>query len=174
MTDPLPPEPSPPAQEAAQQLSAPLSKQPREFPVVVVVAAVVFASIAAALIFLARRPGPPPPPPPTQEAYDYLSQLSIFDIRLSVADNLLGHEMVYVDASILNNGQKTVTALRLRVYFYDYSGKLVLREEQDVIAAASPPLAAGERREFQLRFDTLPRSWNKQPPQFQLVSLQFQ
>jgi hypothetical protein len=93
---------------------------------------------------------------------------------MSAEENMLGHDLVAVDAKITNTGDRVVTTLRLRLYFYDYAGKLALRDEQDVITPSSPPLYAGETRDFQLRFDTLPSNWNVQPPQFQLVSLQLQ
>ena len=165
-------------ESAPAQPPALKNKEPKEFPVALAAGAAFLAIALGVMAFIATRPGPPPPPPPSQEAYDYLGKLTISDIQLSAAENMLGHEMVYVDAKVQNNGDKTVTTLWLRLYFYDYSSKLLLREEQDVIQAtsppSSPPLAPGETRDFQLRFDTLPPTWNKQPPQFQLVSLQLQ
>ena len=149
-------------------------REPKEFPVALVAGAVVFLLLAAIIGYLATRPGPPPPPKPTQEAYDYLAKLNITDIHMSAEGNLLGHDVVMVDAKITNTGDRVVTMLRLRLYFYDYAGKLALREEQDVITPAQLPLYGGETRDFQLRFDTLPPNWNVQPPQFQLVSLQLQ
>lgn len=163
-----------PAQPPALQLPVLKPKEPKEFPVALAAGAAFLAVMLGVVAFMATRPGPTPPPPPTQAAYDYLGKMAITDIQLSAAENMLGHEMVYVDAKVQNNGDKTVTTLRLRLYFYDYASKLLLREEQDVIQTTSPPLLPGETRDFQLRFDTLPPTWNKQPPQFQLVSLQLQ
>jgi hypothetical protein len=152
----------------------PDKREPKEFPVTLVVGAVCLLVMIAVFAYIATRPGPPPPAKPTQEAYDYLSKLSISDIRMSAEENMLGHDVVAVDAKITNTGNRVVTTLRLRLYFYDYAGKLALREEQDILTPSSPPLYAGETRDFQLRFDTLPSNWNVQPPQFQLVSLQLQ
>jgi hypothetical protein len=168
-------EPIPPTETSEPQPAPGQStSEPKEFPVVFV-AGFVFLLIAAGVIgYFVTRPAPPPPPKPTQEAYDYLSKLNITDIHLSAEENMLGHDVVMVDARITNTGDRVVTTLRLRLYFYDYAGKLALREEQDVITANSPPLTAGQERDFQLRFDTLPPNWNVQPPQFQLVSLQLQ
>lgn len=168
-----------PIQQAEQTAAPAFSKgtggrEPKQFPVALVAATVVFLVIAGVVAFIATRPGPPPPQKPSQEAYDYLAKLTIEDIRLSAEENLLGHDVVMVDARITNTGDRVVTTLRLRLYFYDYSSKLVLREEQDVITTSAQPLYAGETRDFQLRFDTLPPTWNVQPPQFQLVSLQLQ
>jgi hypothetical protein len=159
-----------------QQQAAPSgrNREPKEFPVALVAGAVVFVLLATIVGYLATRPGSPPPPKPTQEAYDYLAKLNISDIHMSAEENMLGHDVVMVDAKITNTGNRVVTTLRLRLYFYDYSGKLALREEQDVITPSMLPLYAGETRDFQLRFDTLPPNWNVQPPQFQLVSLLLQ
>lgn len=172
MTDQEPSAPARGLEPAAQALKP--NQPPRQFPVALAAGAVVFLLIAAVVGYLATRPGPPPPPKPTQEAYDYLAKLNITDIHMSAEENMLGHDVVMVDAKITNTGDQVVTMLRLRLYFYDYGGKLVLREEQDVITPNMLPLYAGETREFQLRFDTLPPTWNVQPPQFQLVSLLLQ
>ena len=162
--------------QPAEQPAAPAkpAREPREFPVALAAGAVVLLIMIGVVAYIATRPGPPPPPKPTQEAYDYLSKLNITDIHMSAEENMLGHDVVMVDAKITNTGDRVVTTLRLRLYFYDYSGKLALREEQDVITTNSLPLYGGETRDFQLRFDTLPPNWNVQQPQFQLVSLQLQ
>ena len=62
----------------------------------------------------------------------------------------------------------------MRLFFYDTMSQVAFQEEQDIIRSDSAPLAAGETRDFQLRFDRLPAPWNYQPPQFQLVALEFQ
>lgn len=165
-------EPVQQAGQAAPPLQA--KREPKEFPVALAAGTAIFLVIAGIVAFIATSPGPPPPPKPSQEAYDYLSKLTIEDIRMSAEENMLGHSVVMVDAKITNTGDRVVTTLRLRLYFYDYAGKLALREEQNVITANSLPLYAGETRDFQLRFDALPPNWNVQPPQFQLVSLQLQ
>ena len=163
------------AQDSSQPANSPQGRrEPKEFPVALAAGAVCLLLMIAVVAYFATRPGPPPPPKPTQEAYDYLSKLNISDIHMSAEENMLGHDVVMVDAKITNNGDRVVTTLRLRLYFYDYGGKLALREEQDVITTSALPLYAGETRDFQLRFDTLPGNWNVQPPQFQLVSLQLQ
>jgi len=159
-------------QDSRQMAKPPEAK--REPPVALAAGAVCLLVMIGVVAYIATRPGPPPPPKPTQEAYDYLSKLNITDIHLSAEENMLGHDVVMVDAKITNTGDRVVTTLRLRLYFYDYAGKPALREEQDVITISAPPLYAGETRDFQLRFDTLPSNWNVQPPQFQLVSLQLQ
>lgn len=172
MAEQVPEQPGVPEHQTAATAAA--QREPKEFPVALVAAVGALLVLAAIVAYFATRPGPPPPPKPTQEAYDYLAKLNITDIHLSAEGNLLGHDVVMVDAKMTNTGNRVVTMLRLRLYFYDYQGKLVLREEQDVITPNMQPLYAGETRDFQLRFDTLPPTWNIQPPQFQLVSLLLQ
>jgi hypothetical protein len=172
MSEQEPIQPGEPPQQAAPPTSS--KREPKEFPVALAAGAVAMLIFAAVIAYFVTRPGPPPPPKPTQEAYEYLAKLNITDIQMSAEENMLGHNVVMVDAKITNTGDRVVTMLRLRLYFYDYQGKLVVREEQDVITPAMLPLFAGETRDFQLRFDTLPPNWNVQPPQFQLVSLLLQ
>src|SRR5690242_5356270 len=98
---------------------SPVKREPREFPVALAAGAACLLVMIGVVAYIATRPGPPPPPKPTQEAYDYLSKLSITDIHLSAEENMLGHDVVMVDAKITNTGDRVVTALRLRLYFYD-------------------------------------------------------
>ena len=108
------------------------------------------------------------------EALAYLSQIELTDFHMSHADNMIGSNLIYLDGKVANQGAKTVRRLRVRLYFYDTLNQLALREEQDIVREGSPPLAPREARDFQLRFDRLPASWNYQPPQFLLVAIEFQ
>ena len=50
---------------------------------------------------------------------------------------------------------------------------MILQQDRPIIQAAAP-LAPGETREFRLYFDSIPDSWNRQVPQFQLVAMEFE
>jgi hypothetical protein len=132
------------------------------------------AVVLAALFWVARRPPPPPPPEPSQESLEYLSNVTISDFHLSIADNMVGSVILYLDGYVNNKGDRAVRYLRVRLYFYDTLSQLILRPERDIVTLDGPALAPGETREFQLRFDRPPASWNLQPPQFQLVSLEIE
>ncbi|MBI4460134.1 MAG: hypothetical protein HY648_08765 [Acidobacteria bacterium] len=129
---------------------------------------------ATGVFFLSSPQQSAPAPPPSQEDMAYAEQLQLWDLNLSAEENFLGQQVVYLTGKITNRGTKTVRQLRVRLFFRDYYSQVVLQEEQTVLSELSPPLAPEQARDFQLRFDRIPDSWNRQIPQFQLVSIQVQ
>ena len=95
-------------------------------------------------------------------------------MHLTAEENFLGQAVVYLDGKLTNRGDKILRGLKLRLFFRDYMNQVVLREDHVVLETKAAPIAPGEAREFQLRFDRLPDSWSRQVPQFQLVSIQIQ
>ena len=130
--------------------------------------------LLAGLFWFANRPPALPPPAPSEESLAYLENVTVSDFHLSVADNIVGSVILYLDGQVNNKGDRTVRYLRVRLYFYDTLSQLILRVERDIVSRDGAPLGAGETRDFQLRFDRPPNSWNLQPPQFQLVSLEIE
>ena len=140
----------------------------------IAVGLLVVLGVLSAVFFLGSRPDAPPAPPPSPEDAAYVRQLQLSDLHLSAEKNFLGQQIVYLDGKIANQGNKTLRHLKLRLFFRDYYNKVVLQEEQPLLAETATPLGAGQTRDFQLRFDSLPDAWNRQIPQFQIVSLQIQ
>jgi hypothetical protein len=147
-------------------------------PVGVIAGAVFCAVVLAGLFLLSRMQSQPDGPPPiTPELEAYLPHLAVGELRMSAEENFLGQQVVYLDGQIANRGDRIVRQLTVRVYFRDSLNQVVLREDRDVIRTGQPgvtPLASGETREFRLLFDRIPDSWNRQLPQFQLVSMELQ
>ncbi|MBI1956357.1 MAG: hypothetical protein HYS38_08190, partial [Acidobacteria bacterium] len=123
----------------------------------------------SAVFFLMPPPESPLVPPPSQEDIAYVRQLQLGELHLSAEKNFLDQRVVYLDGKISNRGNKTVRQLKLRLFFRDYYGQVVLQEDQPVLAETAAPLGPGQTRDFQLRFDRIPDSWSQQIPQFQLV-----
>ena len=154
--------------------SEPQPKKRFSVPVPVIAGGIFGVLLLAGLFWIANRPAAPPPPAPSEESLAYLPNVTVSEFRLSVADNMVGSVILYLDGQVNNKGDRTVRYLRVRLYFYDTLSQLILRVERDIVSPDGAPLAAGENREFQLRFDRPPASWNIQPPQFQLVALEIE
>jgi hypothetical protein len=152
--------PEPPAGERSSFLPA------------ILIGVVAVAVALAGLFWLNRRQTAPRPLSLSPEAAAYSAQITFSQLQLSAADNMLGANLIYLDGKVTNGGGKTVRWLRVRLHFYDTLNHVVLREDRDVISPSAAPLAPGETRDFQLRFERLPSSWNVQPPQFQIISLE--
>ena len=147
-------------------------------PVGVIAGGVFCAAVLVGLFLLVRMQSQPAGSPPiAPEVEAYLPHLAVGELRLSAEENFLRQQVVYLDGQIANRGERTVRQLAVRVYFRDSLNQVILREDQDVIRPGRPgstPLPPGETREFRLLFDHIPDAWNRQLPQFQLVSMELQ
>ena len=134
----------------------------------------VFVAVVLGVVFWLSRQRTPGPLPPSQEDIAYAAKLDLADLHLTAEEKFLGQAVVYLDGKLANRGDKILRGLSLRLYFRDYMNQVVLREDHVVLNTNAAPLAPGQARAFQLRFDRLPDAWNRQVPQFQLISIQIQ
>ncbi len=92
--------------------------------IIIVAAVAAVIAVMLAVAFLLRQPpkvakGPPP----------YAASLKLSDFKMSAADNFIGHTVSYVDGTVTNTGDQTVTHVALEVVFKDDLGQLAQREE---------------------------------------------
>jgi hypothetical protein len=141
----------------------------------VLIAAAVMAVLVviAALVSRWRTQRVASPPEPTAEEKSYFSQIRVADARMSAATNFLGQRVILLDARISNSGARDVKQVDISMEFADVMGQVILRERAAVFPPASPPLKAGETRDFQLFFDHIPSGWNQAPPRIAVVGVQF-
>jgi len=99
---------------------------------------------------------------PTEQ--QYVENIQIGNITLSRAENFLHQEVTTVSGELYNGGNESVSGLRLTTQFSDDMNQVVLRETRDVSGTPERPLAAGERRAFEISFEHVPSSWNMQQP----------
>src|ERR1700683_828548 len=79
---------------------------------VVIVLAIIFAFL------LRSQPKTASGPPP------YAANLKLSDFKMSAAQNFVGHTVSYVDGTITNAGDKTVTHVVAQVTFKDDMGQI--------------------------------------------------
>lgn len=135
---------------------------------------VVVIGAVSAFLFLGSKPEAVLLPPPTQEDIAYGEQLQLSELHLSAEENFLNQQITYLDGQITNKGQKTVQQLTMRLLFRDYYGQVILQQDQPILPESSEPLIPGQTRQFQLRFDYIPQTWNRQIPEFTLLSIRAQ
>jgi len=66
-----------------------------------------------------------------------------------------------------------VRQIEVTVEYRDQINQLVLREKESLLARGVP-LGPGEKREFQLNFENVPNSWNRQYPVIRVTGLQLE
>src|SRR5580698_3492145 len=90
----------------------------------IAIAVVVVMVIAVVFAFLLRnQPKSASGPPP------YAASLKLSDFKMSAAENFVGATVSYVDGTITNAGNKTVTHALVEVNFKDDLGQLAQRND---------------------------------------------
>jgi len=103
-------------------------------------------------------------PKMTEAEQDYLKSIQVGNVTLSRAENFLHQEVTILNGEVLNVGSENVAAVRLTTVFSDDMNQVVLRETRGILGSQDSPVAAGQRRLFEISFDHVPNSWNMQQP----------
>jgi hypothetical protein len=129
-----------------------------------------------ALIFRAEQTKPAPPPA-------YAANLKFSDLKASAAQNFAGATVSYLDGTITNTGDKTVTHAVVQVTFKDDMGQTAQREENPIrilrtggpydeaVDLSLSPLAPGENKPFRLTFENISAQWNHAYPDLQITQV---
>jgi hypothetical protein len=145
----------------------------------IAVAVVIAGALAAA--FLLREP-----PRAARTASPYIANLKLSDFKMSAAENFIGATVSYVDGSVTNTGDKTVTHATVEVTFKDDMGQVAQREElplrvlkttgpyPEAVDLAVSPLAPGQTEHFRLTFDSISAQWNRQYPEMRITDVSVQ
>jgi hypothetical protein len=140
----------------------------------------VFVVIACALAaaFLLREA-----PKAAKTTSPYIASLKLSDFKMSAAENFIGATVSYIDGSVTNSSDKTVTHAVVEVTFKDDMGQVVQREELPlrVLRTSGPypeavdlnvsPLAPGQTEHFRLTFDSISSQWNRQYPEMRVTDV---
>ena len=103
----------------------------------------------------------------------YAPKLQIDGLALSRAENFLNQEVTTLAGRLINAGNLPLSNVELTVEFSDELGQVVLRESRAVFAFQAPPLAPGDRRDFEVSFEHIPSSWNIQQPTIRVSGILF-
>jgi len=137
----------------------------------IMIAVAVVMALTLIVAFLLREP-PKKIAPPSP----YISQLKLSDFKMSAAENFIGSTVSYIDGTITNSGNKTVTRVIIEVNFEDSLGQLAQREQlplrivrtngayEEPVDLIVAPLAPGQTMPFRLTFDSISAQWNHQYP----------
>jgi hypothetical protein len=144
--------------------------------IAIAVAAVIVVAVVAALLLRSQPKSTAGPPP-------YAASLKLSDFKMSAAENFVGATVSYVDGTVTNTGDKTVTHAIVEVRFKDDMGQLAQREEipLQVLKTDGPypeavdfnvsPLAPGQSQSFRLTFEAISAQWNRQYPEIRITDV---
>lgn len=103
---------------------------------------------------------------------EYVKNLRFENVGLSRAENFLHQEVTTLNGEVVNEGTQPVQGLIVTTEFFDDLNQVVLRETRGVLGTPAVTLAPGERRTFEVSFEHVPISWNRQQPSLRVVALQ--
>jgi hypothetical protein len=138
----------------------------------------VVVAIVAILFLISRTEQKPPSNP-----HPYSANVKFSDLKMSAAENFVGATVSYVDGTVTNAGNQTVTHAVVEVTFKDSMGQLAQRETVAlrVLQTSGPypeavdlnvsPLAAGQSKPFRLIFESISAQWNHEYPELKVVDV---
>lgn len=142
------------------------------------IAMAVVIGVALLAAFLLREP-----PKIAKTASPYIASLKLSDFKMSAAENFIGATVSYIDGSVTNHGDKTVTHVVVEVVFQDEMGQVAQQEElplqvirtngayPEPVDVSVSPLAAGQMQPFRLTFDHISAQWNRQYPEIRVTDV---
>jgi hypothetical protein len=138
---------------------------------------VVVVVVGLAVFLLREKPKVAAPPPA------YVANVKISDLKTSAAENFVGASVNYVDGTVTNAGEKTLTHAVVRVTFKDSMGQVAQVEElplrvlqksvryDDAIDLSVAPLSPGSNSSFRLTFEHISAEWNHEYPEVQVIDV---
>ena len=156
----------------------PVAEERDSSRLIIGIAVLVVIAGALAAAFLLREP-----PKTAKTASPYIASLKLSDFKMSAAENFIGATVSYVDGSVTNSGDQTVTHAVVEVIFKDALGQMAQREElplrvlktsgayPDAVDLASSPLLPGQTEHFRLTFDSISAQWNRQYPEMRVTDV---
>ncbi|HKD00964.1 MAG TPA: DUF2393 family protein [Terriglobales bacterium] len=108
--------------------------------------------------------------------HPYAANLKLSDLKMSAAENFVGASVTYLDGTITNTGDKTVTHAVVHLKFKDSLGQVAQTEDvpirilqtsgpyPDTVDLAASALAPGQSKPFRLTLEHVTDSWNREYP----------
>ena len=145
---------------------------PIAFGVVLVVIVVVIASLLLRTDSkIANAPHP------------YAANIKFSDMKMSAAENFVGSTVTYLDSTVTNTGDKTVTRAVVNVSFKDSLGQIVQSDDVPlrILQTSGPypeavdlnvaPLAPSQSKPFRLTFEHVTADWNHEYPELRVTDV---
>ena len=140
---------------------------------------VAFVVVVIAIIALLSRSEPKSAKTP----HPYISNVKLSNVKMSAAENFVGASVTYIDGTITNTGDKTLTHVMVHVTFKDSMGQVAQTEDvplhvlqtggpyPDAVDLNASPLAPGQSKPFRLTFESISAQWNHEYPELQITDV---
>jgi hypothetical protein len=145
-------------------------------PILLGVGLVVVVVAIAALVLREQPKGALNPHP-------YAANIKLSDLKMSAAQNFVGASVTYLDGTVTNTGDKTVTKATIHLIFKDSLGQVAQLEDvplrllqtsgpyPDTMNLTASPLAPGQSKPFRLTLEHVSNDWNREYPEMQVIDI---
>jgi hypothetical protein len=160
------------------------AQEKKDFPWPIAIGAgivLVVIGVAAALMYKpAPQPGTGRPTPP------YAANLQLRDIKMATANNFMGGSVTYLEGSIANTGNQTVTGVTVEATFQNSMNQVVQQEYlpvmvtqerpgySDNVDLSHAPLAPGKSSPIRITLEHVSSDWNGAYPAVRIVDVKTQ
>jgi hypothetical protein len=158
---------------------SPLTENERESNLRPILFGVALVIVVVGVIAVLTRGGPKGASAP----HPYAANLKLSDLKMSAAENFVGASVTYVDGTVTNVGEKTVTHAIVHVAFRNSLGEVAQAEDvplrvlqttgpyPDAVDLSLSPLAPGQGKPFRLTFEHISSDWNQAYPDLQVTDV---
>lgn len=113
----------------------------------------------------------------------YIQNVKLTDFKMSTAQNFVGANVTYIDGTVSNAGDKTVTHAMVHVVFRNSLGEAAQEEDvalrvlqtsgpyPDTVDLSAIPLGAGMQKQFRLTFEHVTTDWNQAYPELRVTGV---
>ena len=113
----------------------------------------------------------------------YAANIKFSEMKMSAAENFVGSSVTYLDGTVTNTGDKTVSHAMVEVTFKDSLGQVVQSEEvalrilqtsgpyPEALDLSVAPLASAQAKPFRLTFEHVTADWNHEYPALKVTNV---
>jgi hypothetical protein len=146
----------------------------RPILIAIVLVAVLIGGLA--LVSIGSKKGPAARDP-------YATNVQLSNLKMSQAENFVGASVTYIDGTVTNAGNQTVTHAVVHVAFKNSMNEIAQAENvalhvlstsgpyDEAVDLTASPLAPGQSKPFRLTFEHISTDWNQAYPELQVTSV---
>jgi hypothetical protein len=158
---------------------SPLTEKQRDSNLRPILLGVALVVVVVGVIALLTRGSPRS----TAIPHPYAANLKLSDLKMSAAENFVGASVTYIDGTVTDTGDKTVTHAIVHVAFKNSLGEVAQAEDvplhvlqtsgpyPDAVDLSLSPLLPGRGKPFRLTFEHISSDWNQAYPELQVTDV---
>lgn len=158
---------------------SPLTEKAPDSNVRAIVIGVAAVVLVVGVIALLTRTSPRNP----VASHPYASSIQLSDLKMSAAENFVGASVTYIDGTVTNAGDKTVTHAVVHVNFKNSLDQIAQSEDvplhvlqttgpyPDAVDLSNSPLTPGQSKPFRLTLEHISADWNHAYPELQVADV---